>query len=394
MPVYSHSRLSTFEQCPLKFKFSYIDNINVAGESVEAFVGSRVHETLEKLYENVRMQVTPTIKTLLAYYAAVWKKNWNENVVIVKKEYAQEDYKKLGEVCIINYYTRFAPFDGDTTLAVEKRITIDIDGGYKLQGYIDRLSFNEGVYEIHDYKTSNSLPMQEQVDSDRQLALYMIAIKEGFKDAKKVKLVWHYLSFNKDFTSERTDKQLEELKKETARLIKKIEATKEFSPVVSKLCDYCVFREMCPKWSHLAKLENKEPKEFKKDEGVKLVDRFATLKQEIKEREVELDDVKDAIIKYCKQFGISAVFGSDNKVSWSETEGMKLPAKGTEEREKLIDILKEFRKFSEVSELDVHALKKAIEDGNWDNELLNKLKKFVSVEKSERIHLGRKEEPD
>ena len=27
MPVYSHSRLSTFEQCPLKFKFRYIDYV-------------------------------------------------------------------------------------------------------------------------------------------------------------------------------------------------------------------------------------------------------------------------------------------------------------------------------------------------------------------------------
>ena len=189
-------------------------------------------------------------------------------------------------------------------------------------------------------------------------------------------------------------KQLKELKKETAKLIKKIESTKEFNPVVSKLCDYCEFREMCPKWSHLAKLESKEPKEFKKDEGVKLVDRFAELKQEIKEREVELENVKGAVVNYCKQFGITAVFGSDNKVSWSETESIKLPAKGTEEREKLIEVLKEFRKFSEVSELDVHALKKAIEEEEWDKELLSKIKKFVSVEKSERIHLGKKEESD
>jgi putative RecB family exonuclease len=392
MPTYSHSRLSTFEQCPLKYKFAYVDNIKVAGQSVEAFMGQRVHEVLEKLYENVKMQKVPSIKTLLAYYDAVWKKSWNENITIVKKEYKEEDYKKVGEVCIINYYSRYSPFDQDTTLATEKRILIELEGERKLQGYIDRLSFNNGVYEIHDYKTSNSLPMQEQADSDRQLALYTIAVKEGFKDADKVKLVWHYLAFNRDMASERTDKQLEELKKETVKLIKRIEETKEFNPVVSKLCSYCEFREICPKWSHLAKLENKDAKEFKKDEGVKLVDRFATLKQEIKEREVELDDVKEAIINYCRQFDITAVFGSDNKVSWSETESIKLPAKGTEEREKLIEVLKEFRKFSEVSELDTHALKKAIEEEEWDKELLNKIKKFVSIEKSERLHLGKKED--
>jgi len=37
-----------------------------------------------------------------------------------------------------------------------------------------------GEYEIHDYKTANSLPRQEDIDNDRQLALYAIAIKELF----------------------------------------------------------------------------------------------------------------------------------------------------------------------------------------------------------------------
>ncbi|MBW2992230.1 PD-(D/E)XK nuclease family protein [Candidatus Woesearchaeota archaeon] len=392
MPVYSHSRLSAFEQCPLKFKFAYIDKVEVAGQSIEAFMGSIVHDVLEKLYENVKMQKIPSIKTLLAYYDAIWKKNWNENIIIVKKDYTQQDYKKVGEVCIINYYNKYSPFDQDTTLATEKRIMIDVGDDKKLQGYIDRLSSKDGVYEVHDYKTSSSLPLQEQVDTDRQLALYTIAVREGFKDAKQVKLVWHYLSFNKEIVSSRTDKQLEELKKETAKLIDKIEATKEFNPIVSKLCDYCEFREICPKWSHLAKLEDKDVKEFKKDEGVKLVDRFALLKQEIKDREIELDDVKEAIINYCKQFGISVVFGSDNKVSWAEVDSVKIPAKGSEEREKLVNVLKEFRKFSEVSDLDVHALKKTIEEGKWDKELLNKVKKLISVEKSERLHLGKKEE--
>ena len=48
--IYSHSRLSTFEQCPYKFKLKYIDNIeSEIPQTVEAFLGSRVHETLESI---------------------------------------------------------------------------------------------------------------------------------------------------------------------------------------------------------------------------------------------------------------------------------------------------------------------------------------------------------
>ncbi len=50
MTVYSHSQLSTFEQCRQKFKLQYIDKVETeVEESVEAFLGSRTHETLEKL---------------------------------------------------------------------------------------------------------------------------------------------------------------------------------------------------------------------------------------------------------------------------------------------------------------------------------------------------------
>src|SRR5215472_4453488 len=50
---YSHSRLATFEDCPRKFRYRYVDDIKVDGEGVEAFMGKRVHEILERLYHHV-----------------------------------------------------------------------------------------------------------------------------------------------------------------------------------------------------------------------------------------------------------------------------------------------------------------------------------------------------
>ena len=50
--VYSHSRISTFETCPLKFKLRYLDKIEPLRGNIEAFMGSRVHDTLEKLYRD------------------------------------------------------------------------------------------------------------------------------------------------------------------------------------------------------------------------------------------------------------------------------------------------------------------------------------------------------
>ena len=57
MPTFSNSRLGTYEQCPLKYKYQYIDKIKVEeAKTVEAFMGSCVHEALEKHYRALKLQ--------------------------------------------------------------------------------------------------------------------------------------------------------------------------------------------------------------------------------------------------------------------------------------------------------------------------------------------------
>lgn len=51
MTVYSHTQLKTFEQCPLKYRFKHLDGIETVVESIETFLGKRVHEALKCLYE-------------------------------------------------------------------------------------------------------------------------------------------------------------------------------------------------------------------------------------------------------------------------------------------------------------------------------------------------------
>ena len=68
---------------------------------------------------------------------------------------------------------------------------------------------SDEVYEIHDYKTGNSLPSRERFEQDRQLALYSYAIKRTYGFDKEVKLIWHYLAYNKEIHSTRTNEQLE-----------------------------------------------------------------------------------------------------------------------------------------------------------------------------------------
>jgi putative RecB family exonuclease len=259
MEIYSHSRLSTFEQCPLKYKYKYIDKIITLETSIEAFLGKITHDTLEWLYIQVAKNKLPTIDDIITYYASNWETKYTPTIIIVKKDLTISDYFHKGIQFLLDYYVQHKPFN-DNTLETEKRIMINLDGKgeYKLQGFIDRLVHNleKDEFEVHDYKTSNSLPTQKKIDSDRQLALYSIAIKKLFGEDKEVLLVWHYLAHNTKIYSKRTNEQLQKLKDDTIILIKKIETTMEFPAKKTMLCNWCEYRKICPEFNKKSKSQN------------------------------------------------------------------------------------------------------------------------------------------
>jgi len=249
MVIYSHSRLAAFEQCPLRFKFQYIDKIKPdIQQSIEGFLGNKVHDSLEWLYNEVKKGRTIELDEVIKFYAENWHKGYNPNIKIVKKEYDSEYYFNRGIKFLIDYFLKYSPFK-DNTLACEERILINLDskGKYKLQGYIDRIVHHKdtNIFEIHDYKTGNFLKSQEELNKDRQLALYSIGIREMFENVKDVHLVWHFLAFNRKMTSQRTLEQLEQLKQDIIQLINKIESAKEFPACPSILCKWCGFRSYC-----------------------------------------------------------------------------------------------------------------------------------------------------
>ena len=63
-------------------------------EGIEAFLGTRVHEVLEKLYKELVLYKLNSVDDLLGFYNDVWKKNWHKHVVIVRKGFTKDHYKR------------------------------------------------------------------------------------------------------------------------------------------------------------------------------------------------------------------------------------------------------------------------------------------------------------
>lgn len=397
MTVYSHSRLSCFEQCPEKYKLNYIDKVETEVEgSIEAFLGSRVHETLEKLYRDLQHQKHNSLEDLLTFLKTEWQKQWNDAIVIVKEDYSPDNYLKMAEKYIADYYKRYHPFTQGKTIALEDliRINLDSSGNYKLQGYIDRLSENkDGHYEIHDYKTNSRLPLPDYLRQDRQLALYSIGVNDKYPDVQNIRLVWHFLAFDKEIDSTRTDEELTKLKQDTIKLINTIESEEEFPANPSLLCEWCEFKPICRQWSHLHKIEDKPANEYLTDPGVQLVNKYAELKNKQKQIDVELDSeiakLEEAIKHFAEKENVDVVFGSGNKVRIAINERYSFPSKNSKEREELERLLKEYGKWDDVIQMDTSSLGKIIQEKMWDKELLSELKKYTKFEYSKRLYLSK-----
>jgi putative RecB family exonuclease len=399
MPTYSHSQLSTYETCPHQYKLAYIDKIKTETESIEAFTGLRVHDALEKLYRDLKVTRLNTLEELVSFYHQSWEKNWNEMVQIIRKDYGPEDYRRLGEKCITDYYKHYFPFDQGRTLGLEENIffPLEEERGYWIRGVIDRLTLvDHSILEIHDYKTSGRLPGHEDVDSDRQLALYQMGVEGRWQDIREVKLIWHYLTFDTEIQSSRTPDKLRELRRETLELIQKIEADRHFIPKEGPLCDWCDYQGFCPKRKHLVTVESLPLNEYLSQEGVTLVNQYVELREKKRlydeEIDVELAKIEEALYAYAQREELEAIFGSDHVAKIRMEIKEKYPLKGDPHRKILDEVIKKAGKWMEVSDLNPWMLARVIDRAGWPPSLVKKVKEFSAKEESRSIAISKLKE--
>jgi len=389
MTTYSHSRITTYENCPYAYKLRYIDKKKPEiPTTIEAFMGDMVHRALEDLYKKRKFKKRTAKAILIKVYRDLWEKHYSDDILIVKKDEGlnKDNYRKMGEKFLSDYYDRMKPFDQMTILGLETQDRMTLPDGNQWHVRIDKLGCdNKGNYYVCDYKTNARMKDQEEADSDRQLAMYSIWVKDKFKDAKSVKLIWHMLAFNKDAISERTEEQLQKLQQEIMDKIKEIESATEFPTNITALCDYCGFKSECPSFKHQAELDKKETiEEFKEDEGVQLVDEFSEIKTKLAEYKKAGEEFREKLINYSKQFGIDVVYGSNRKCSVKEFDKIVMPE--GEDKEAFIQLMKDKGIYEECSMVCYPRLNSKI----LKDEIEEEIKDKISIEKDYRLSLSKR----
>ncbi|HEC77023.1 MAG TPA: PD-(D/E)XK nuclease family protein [Thermoplasmatales archaeon] len=385
---YSYSAISSFESCPLKFKLAHIDRIAPPRKNIEAFLGSRVHETLEKLYRDKLYEKVCSLNELIDFYNKRWFKEMSGNI-FVAKDYDIENYRKMGERYIKDYYNTYKPFEEGRTIALEKKVFFPLNEKYWLVGIIDRISEVDDIYEVHDYKTSLYLPSKKEMENDCQLALYALAVDYlyGIKD---IELVWHFLAFNKEIRVKK--KSYEDAKEEIIGRIEVIEkAIKEndFPPKESSLCPYCSYQPLCPLFKHEYKINEMEAEEATHEEGFELVNKYWLLTQKINELEKEKEEIKNKIVNYAIKNNLQYVYGSDKIANVKIYHNIVF-----NQKEYLENLLKKEGIYEKYARLDAIKLAEDFKKKLLPEKVMDLLKKFAEEKDVVKIYLrkARREE--
>jgi RecB family exonuclease len=233
----SYSAISTYQKCPLQYRFRYVDGVPSEPSPSLSF-GSSIHEALRWFYA-VPTPDPSSLEDLLLYLEECWISDGYLDPAEEARYFCQA--KSTLELYYRHYAEGFR-----LPAALEHKFKVDL-GFCTLTGVIDRLDKDpDGGFEIIDYKTSRRLPPARRLASDLQLPLYHIAT-ERIWGVSPEKVTFHYLLINHRHSFTVTDERLRHTLSEVERSASLIECGR-FESTRNNLCPWCDYLRLCPAW--------------------------------------------------------------------------------------------------------------------------------------------------
>ena len=370
MASYSPSKLTQYIQCPLKYRFQYVDGIKKEEEGIEAFVGSRVHETLERILTLKKdFDREPSCELAEELFLKAWDEKYHPAVVIRQPDVTPEDHKRRGLMMLRNYFEIESLHEFGELLDLEQRLNFQV-GEHSINGMVDRLQRDGGKLHVIDYKTSKGRMSQDQADEDRQLALYELGLRQLHPEVEEIELHWYMLAHREVVTSIRDAEARRRLEDQISRLIEEIESAADFRPKESALCGWCDYQAECA--------AEKEQRTLKPDETLPpppprdLADEYARLSEKKRELTGEgnkikkrLDELKPLLGAVCREEGAWSVEGSDCILDILEQSDYFMPSKGSKRRRLLEELVRDCGLWEEVSYINKSLIADALSEGRF-----------------------------
>lgn len=239
----SVSKMKVFDNCKLKYKYTYIDRIPQKDWDHLIF-GKFLHEILERFHKYLINDNTITLNKIMSQAFTEAAKSYEDKLTKEQKKEAHSIAKTyLDIVC-----NEFKQGQIINVLAVEQPFFVDLDGKILLNGLIDKIQEDsDEVLHVKDYKTSKS---SKYLKNDLfQLKVY--AYVKFIEDAGLEKVRGSYVMLKHDFESvpkipkEFYRKEIESIEEKIFNVYTEISSEQLWRPTITPLCGYCSFNNIC-----------------------------------------------------------------------------------------------------------------------------------------------------
>ena len=278
---YSYSNISTFEQCPFKYKLIYVDKHFINQPSIATDFGSLIHFIEETMANTIKEGKQINYRDMINL---LYEGNESENIKGVdkiKELYPQDfvtpdkngrTYTEKIETYIDSGICRLEDYLAEhpelEIVEAEKPFELEYKG-YNFHGFIDRIFRNKitGDYIIEDIKTYSAPLKEDKLITPLQFVIYTLALQNIFKDSKITCAYELPLCNCKQQAG--TKGFIERGIKKLDKLLNEIEA-KNFIPKPTPLCYFCPFSSnnvnpvltednyLCPYFCHWSRQNNKD----------------------------------------------------------------------------------------------------------------------------------------
>jgi putative RecB family exonuclease len=245
-PSLSPSAIAAFKECPLAFRFSYLDRLPEP-PSPWASKGTLVHLALERLMCRPPADRTPRAALADLGSAAVALADDPDFTGLELSAEAADAFRADAEALVLRYFELEDP-TSVRPIGLELKLEARV-GDVRLRGIIDRLELDAaGELVVTDYKTG-SVP-SEYHESKSLTGVHVYALLcERMLGRRPARVQLYYLSKPEAIIARPTEQSVTGVERRAAALWSAIEracARDDFRPHPSRLCDFCTFRPYCP----------------------------------------------------------------------------------------------------------------------------------------------------
>jgi RecB family exonuclease len=339
-PILSYSGFRAYSECPLRWRFLYVERLPEKPRSFFSF-GRSVHSALESFVAPLAREEAPPSppgqRTLFDFGesppgAAVPVPPVEELLRLYEKLWVSEGYSSpqeesyyfgLGRELLVRFHRAFVEA-APRPLAVEKDLRAEIEG-IPIHGIIDRIDRTPtGGIEILDYKTNKELSRRDAELSD-QLTLYQVLVERNYSAPVESLTLYHLRSQSALRTPRRDPAKVVDLGVRMGEAADGIRAG-HFEPQPGPWCRWCDFRERCPEFRTLPDDARTRARE--------LVDRWSTLGSQGDETGQERRALEREFEALRSQHAVHRFRGTRGELHyasrrvWRFPEGAQLPGTG------------------------------------------------------------------